>query len=253
MKSPSVRLSLAWLSLWALCSAIAWITTSTDHQLALALSPYHDVFGRNLFLLVPRAALLSMGFAGTAVFLSTVGALIFGSSLALLKEPTRSWGVGALELLLAFPGLLLALAWAAVRGPGWSTLLASLLLGTLPGLARLVQVRAVELASQPFVESAQALGASPPHIGARHFFPHLVSWISVRLPSSFAHALLAEATLSFLGVGVPLGSVSWGSLLAQGRDYLLEAPHIALTAGIPLLLTVMALQNLSLRLARVRT
>jgi peptide/nickel transport system permease protein len=75
-----------------------------------------------------------------------------------------------------------------------------------------------------------------------HLAPALLSLCAVKAPSLFAHALIAEASLSFIGIGAPTGQTTWGTLLAQGKDYLLEAPHITLAAGIPLILTTVSLQ-----------
>lgn len=171
--------------------------------------------------------------------------ILLGTAIALAPRPLRFLGLRGLEITLAFPSLLIALAWAAVRGPGWETLLVALAIGTLPSFTRLITARARELLQEDYVHAARALGAGPVRLVWSHLTPALLSLCSVKLPGLFAHALLAEATLSFLGVGAPIGRDTWGSLLAQGKDYLLEAPHIAFAAGIPLVMTVLSLQLLS--------
>lgn len=148
----------------------------------------------------------------------------------------------ALETLLAFPTLLFALSWAALRGPGWDTLAFALIVGTLPGFTRLVYARTRELLVEEYVLAARGLGASPWQLLKNHLAPPLASLCKVKVPNLFAHALLAEATLSFLGIGAPIGRDTWGALLLQGKDYLFEKPHIALGAGLPLALTVLSLQ-----------
>jgi peptide/nickel transport system permease protein len=238
-----------WPALWFGAAALAW-RADLSHRLDHALAPGFDAFGRALLPLTLKASLVSAAFAGAAVAASVLFAALAGCALALSRGAPRFYGLRALDLTLAFPSLLFALAWAAVSGPGWDTLLASLALGTVPGLTRLVFARARELLREEYVLAARSLGARPARVILRHLLPGVWSLCRVKVPNLFAGALLAEATLSFLGVGAPIGRDTWGSLLAQGRDYLIEAPHIALFAGIPLVMTVLSLQLLSERLAR---
>ncbi|MCM2276600.1 MAG: ABC transporter permease subunit [Oligoflexia bacterium] len=240
----------AWLATWLVGGLWAALVADGSHALPLALAkpslahPFgFDAFGRDLLETVLRASLLSSGFAAGSVLVSLVVAILAGAGTALAPAPARFVLLRALEALLAFPSLLFALGWAALRGPGWGTLVFSLLIGTLPSLTRLVFARTRELLAEDYVLAARSYGASTPLILRRHLAPALWSLCRVKLPNLFVYALMAEATLSFLGIGAPLGRDSWGSLLAQGKDYLFESPHIALSTGIPLVLTVLSLQN----------
>lgn len=222
------------------------------HQLARALQgptlahPLgFDAFGRDLLGITLRASVVSAAFAGLATFVATALGLAGGTLIALAPGPASYALSRALEALLAFPALLFALAWAAVRGPGWDTLAASLLIGTVPQLMRLMQVRAREILAEDFILAARSLGASPYRVAVHHLAPHLWALLRVKASNLFASALLAEATLSFLGIGAPIGRSSWGSLLAQGKDYLIESPHLAIGTGLPLVLTVLSLQTLA--------
>jgi peptide/nickel transport system permease protein len=206
-----------------------------------------DSFGKDLTLLVLRASLTSFAFASVSAVLTCGMGSLVGASIALLPARLQFFPLRGLDTLLAFPSLLLALALAAIRGPGWGTLFASLLIGTLPPFIRLMYARSREILAEPYIEAAESLGASPGRILTRHLVPMLRSICAVKIPILFAQALMAEATLSFLGVGAPIGQETWGSLLASGKDYLFEAPHIAFAAGIPLTLTVLSLQILSER------
>lgn len=260
--SASRRLAIAWL--------LAWYLPAAAIGLAMALSPdaarlahHHlertlggaelahpfgfDAFGRDLLLTTLRASVLSSAFALAALFASLAFGSIAGTTLAVAPRKARFAGLRALETLLAFPALLFSLAWAAVRGPGWGTLAFSLLLGTLPSLARLSYARTRELLSEDYVLAAQSLGASPWRVTSRHLLPGVLELCRVKAPNLFAGALMAEATLSFLGIGAPIGRDSWGTLLAQGKDYLIEAPHLAIGAGLPLVLTILSLQALTRR------
>ena len=226
--------------------------SSSSHHLERTLEPpsfQHilgcDAFGRDLLQTVLRGSAFSLSFAALILVVSCLIALVAGPALVLMPKRAQTWGVHVLEILLAFPSLLISLAWAAIRGPGWSTLFLSLALGILPGLTRLLYVRTRELMSLQYIEAAQAIGAGPARLIRVHLGPHLMRLCLVKAPNLFASSLMAEATLSFLGIGAPIGRDTWGSLLAQGKDYLVEAPHLAIGVGIPLILTVLSLQILS--------
>jgi peptide/nickel transport system permease protein len=112
-------------------------------------------------------------------------------------------------------------------------------------LIRLIYARAQEVLVQDYIEASIGLGGSKAWILTRHVVPELLSLSLLKAPNLFAQALMAEATLSFLGLGAPIGRDTWGSLLAQGKDYLIEAPHLAIGVGIPLVFTVLSLQKIS--------
>lgn len=245
------KLAWAWLAIWY-GSALLFSGSNLSHHLEHALehpSLTHplgfDAFGRDLGIVVLQASATSSLFALGAVTLSTFCALVFGSLSSFAPGPIRFAFLRTLESLLAFPSLFFALAYAAVRGPGWDTLIVALLVGTLPSFTRLIYVRTRELLVEDYVTAARSLGASSWQLFKNHLSPFLISLCGVKFPNLFAHALLAEATLSFLGVGAPIGRDTWGSILFQGKDYLLEDPHIAFGAGIPLVLTVLFLQVLT--------
>jgi peptide/nickel transport system permease protein len=249
------RAPVAWLALWfgAAALALAWAGPGGGaHRLPLALSPPEllhpfgfDAFGRDLLAATLRASLLSALFAAAATALCCAAGLALGPAIALAPERARFAALRGLETFLAFPSLLLALGWAALRGPGWDTLLFSLVIGTVPSFSRLMVARTRELEAEAYVLAARALGGGRLRVFRSHLLPALLSLCGVKAPGIFAHALLAEATLSFLGVGAPIGRDTWGSLLAQGRDYLIETPHLAFSTGLPLFLTVLSLQLLA--------
>ncbi len=252
MKRTPIALATSWITFWATLAVIAVFTGTPEFNLSRTLGGPEwthplgfDAFGRDLFRGILRATASSAFFAGCATAFACVFGAILGTSIALAGRRTRYLALRSLDTLLAFPSLLLALGWAAARGPGWDTLLISLALGTLPGFTRLLYSRALELKAEEYVLAAEAIGASSWRILRVHLSPPLFSLCAIKAPGIFANALLAEATLSFLGVGAPIGSESWGGLLAQGADYLLEAPHLAVATGIPLIFTILSLQLLS--------
>jgi len=224
MRSPDFKLEQA------LC------TPSFDHWLGC------DAFGRDLLHLTLSAASTSILFTLLALALSYSLSLVFSSVTLALPQKSRGLLLHTLEFLLGFPSILLALAVAAIRGPGIITLLISLSLGILPSLARLMILRGIEVQTLPYYEAARALGATAFRLVTRYDLPEILQLAKLKLPGYLAHTILAEASLSFLGVGAPVGHETWGSLLAQGKDYLIEAPQIAWTTGTPLFLLILWIQ-----------
>ena len=240
-----------WFSL-ALASHFKTLDLHLDHTLdkpSLAHLFGRDYFGRDLLALTLQASLMSTAFALIAVTFTFAFGILGGSTIALSPHTPRTTALRILDFFLSFPSLLLSLAWAAIAGPGYFTLALSLTIGTLPSFMRLMYLRASELLNEDYVTASQSMGASRWHITTHHLFPALFSLARVKLPALTAQALLAEATLSFLGVGAPIGRITWGALLAQGKDYLVEAPHIAIATGFPLFILILCLQLQSERKA----
>lgn len=243
--------SIFWIVFWFSSSLFSQFSHSSYHLPLILCHPgtQHvlgcDSFGRDLLQLLLKANLYSSLFSFAVVTLSLALSILAGAFLALAPQKFQFGFLRTLDFLLAFPTLLLALGWAAVRGPGLDTLLGSLLIGVFPGLTRLMYVRSKELLAKEYIAAAFSLGASSVRVVMRHVSPELFRLGLIKFPALFASGILAEATLSYLGIGVPIGNDSWGTLLAQSRDYLLEAPHLAWATGIPLFLTVLSLQRIS--------
>lgn len=253
------RVATVWIFVWflpsltiALLQRGGWIRDFSVFDLPLTLHPMSwphllgcDAFGRDVLLSVMRASVTSSLFAIAAVGVSCILGVIIGTSIALAPPVGKNLALQTLNGFLAFPTLLFALGWAAIRGPGWNTLLLALLLGSVPIMIRFVYVRTDELLKLDYVSAARSMGANRTRIFLRHLLPEVGDLCRVKLPGLFAQALIAEATLSFLGIGAPIGKETWGSLLLQGKDYLIEAPHLAFGTGLPLVLTVISLQLFS--------
>lgn len=149
--------------------------------------------------------------------------------------------VAIIDVLSAFPGILLAIAVVAVwPGGGILRVILALSLRGWVGYARLARGQALALSRRPFVEALVSLGATRSRIVFRHLLPNALSPLLVEATFGMAGAIRDEAALSFLGLGVEPGTPSWGALLATGREYLLVAPHIAFFPGLAILLTVLA-------------
>ena len=136
-----------------------------------------------------------------------------------------------MDALMAFPAILLAIAVAAVLGASVTNVIIALSIATTPHTARIVRASVLVVREQEFVEAARALGATELRVLFRHVLPNALGPLIVRLTYVFATAILAEAALSFIGVGPPPPAPSFGSIIAQGRDFIAEAPWITIFPG----------------------
>jgi peptide/nickel transport system permease protein len=146
--------------------------------------------------------------------------------------------------LMAFPGILLAISLAAALGSSELNAAIALTVAYTPRTARIVRAAVLVVRELDYVEAARALGAGHGRILARHILPNSLTPLVVQCTYIFALAVLAEAVLSFIGVGPPPPTPSLGSIIADGRDYILEAPWISLYPGIVIAITVLGLNLL---------
>jgi peptide/nickel transport system permease protein len=180
-----------------------------------------------------------------AGFASVAMALVVGSLLGLLAG---YWGGRAdglvmrlMDAVLSFPPLVLALALGAVLGAGLTGVLIALSVVYTPTFARLMRGQVLSIKARDYVEAARALGASGWRIAGRHVLPNAAAAIVVQAGLSVAFAILAEASLSFLGLGIQPPAASWGSMINAGRGYLQQAPWIVFGPGAALFVTVVGL------------
>ena len=182
----------------------------------------------------------------------TAVTLSFGTVIGLLAGYFGGWVDRLLmhitDVFLAFPGILLAIAFAAVLGPGLNNLLLALCMTSWVGYARLTRVQALSLRNRQHVVAAESLGATVPRIMWQHMLPLLAAPLVVEATYSIASLVIAEASLSFLGLGIQAPHASWGAMLRDGVRYLLVAPHYVLAAGISLMSLVLAINVLGDRL-----
>jgi peptide/nickel transport system permease protein len=146
-----------------------------------------------------------------------------------------------MDAVLSFPPLVLALALGAVLGAGLTGVLLALGVVYTPTFARLMRGQVLSIAARDYVDAARALGAPGWRIAARHVVPNAINPIIVQASLSVAFAILAEASLSFLGLGIQPPQASWGSMINAGRGYLQQAPWIVFGPGAALFVTVVAL------------
>jgi peptide/nickel transport system permease protein len=200
-----------------------------------------DELGRDILSRVIYGARISMLVGGSVV----AGSLLLGLVLGSIAGYHGGWAdkffnVILMNAFLSFPGILLAIAFVAFLGPGIFNLILALCIGGWVGYARLVRAQVLAVKEKEFVEAARALGASDWRIVTRHILPNIIQPVIVQAAIGMAGAVLAEATMSFLGLGVPPPTASWGSMLNDGRAHLFDAPHLVFFPAMAVMLAVLS-------------
>jgi len=200
-----------------------------------------DELGRDILSRVIYGARISMVVGSCVVGASLGIGLIIGSIAGYYGGGIdRFVNVVLMNAFLSFPGILIAIAFVAFRGPGIFNLVIALSIGGWVGYARLVRGQVLAAREREFVEAARALGASDLRIIARHILPNIIQPVVVQAAIGMAGAILAEATMSFLGLGVPPPTASWGTMLNDGRAHLFDAPHLVIFPAMAVMLAVLS-------------
>ena len=249
--NPLAAIGVALVILFVLCALLApWIAPQDPAHIDLPNrlerpSAHHlcgtDELGRDILSRLIWGARISM-FVGSSV---VAGSLLLGLSIGSLAgfyggRIDRFVNIVLMNAFLSFPGILIAIAFVAFRGPGIFNLVLALSLGGWVGYARLVRGQVLAVREREFVEAARALGASDLRIILRHILPNIIQPVIVQAAIGMAGAVLAEATMSFLGLGVPPPTASWGSMLNDARSHLFDAPHLVLFPALTVMLAVLA-------------
>jgi peptide/nickel transport system permease protein len=200
-----------------------------------------DELGRDILSRLIYGSRISM-LVGTCVVAASLAiGLIVGSIAGYYGGGIdRFVNVVVMNAFLSFPGILLAIAFVAFRGPGIFNLIFALSLGGWVGYARLVRAQVLAVREREFVEAAKALGATDLRVIVRHILPNIIQPIVVQAAIGMAGAILAEATMSFLGLGVPPPTASWGAMLNDGRAHLFDAPHLVIFPALAVMLAVLS-------------
>jgi peptide/nickel transport system permease protein len=200
-----------------------------------------DELGRDICSRLIYGARISMLVGSCVVFASLSLGLIIGSIAGYYGgRIDRFINVVLMNAFLSFPGILLAIAFVAFRGPGIFNLVIALSLGGWVGYARLVRAQVLAAREKEFVEAARALGASDLRVIVSHILPNIIQPVIVQAAIGMAAAILAEATMSFLGLGVPPPAASWGSMLNDARAHLFDSPHLVLFPAAAVMLAVLS-------------
>ena len=218
----------------------------SDQELALRLegpTGQHwfglDELGRDILARVLSGARISLLVGLVVVGVSSTIGTVLGSIAGYFGGVIDEVLSRLMDVLLAFPGLLLAIAMVAVLGPSLTNVIIALSLIGWVGYARLVRGQVLRARELEFVQAARALGATIPRILTRHIIPTALPAVTVQATLGMGGAILAEAALSFLGLGVQPPTPSWGTMLSYGRAHLLEAPHLTIFPGLAIAVLVL--------------
>lgn len=202
-----------------------------------------DEFGRDILSRAIFAGRISLLVSLGVVALSTVLGVILGVAAGFFRKLDSPIS-RLLDAMMSFPDILLAIALVAALGPSLPTVIIALGITYAPRLARIVRGSTLVLREMPYIEAAITLGLPTWKVLSRHLLLNLASPILVQATFVFAAAMLAEASLSFLGVGVSTDMPTWGTMLASGREYMNNAPWLMVFPGLAIVFSVLSLQLL---------
>ena len=249
--NPLAAIGVVLVVLFVLCAIFApWLAPQDPAHIDLPnrLDPPSvsqwcgtDELGRDICSRLIYGARISMLVGSCVVLASLSLGLIIGSVAGYYGgRIDRFINVVLMNAFLSFPGILLAIAFVAFRGPGIFNLVIALSLGGWVGYARLVRAQVLAAREKEFVEAARALGASDLRVIVSHILPNIIQPVIVQAAIGMAAAILAEATMSFLGLGVPPPAASWGSMLNDARAHLFDSPHLVLFPAAAVMLAVLS-------------
>jgi peptide/nickel transport system permease protein len=200
-----------------------------------------DELGRDMLSRTLYGARVSL-LVGACVVL---GAGLVGLAIGALSGYCGGWidnvvNIVIINAFLSFPGILLAIAFAAFLGPGIGKVIVALIVTGWAGYARLARAQILQAKEMEYVLAARSLGASPARILVRHLLPNILQPVLVQATIGMAGAILAESTLSFLGVGVLSPMSSWGAMINDARSHLFDAPHMVIFPALAIMVAVLA-------------
>ncbi len=210
---------------------------SADHILGT------DEFGRDIWSLVLYGSRISLLVGVTTMLLTSIGGIVVGL-VAGYSRRLDTVVMRVMDGLMAFPAILLAIALMAVRGPGVWNVIFALSIVYMPRTAMLIRSTVLSIRELDYVQAARALGREDAAIALRHILPNCIGPLLVQGSFVFAYAILAEAILGFLGVGVPPYVPSWGNVIASGKNVIREAFWVSLFPGVALTLASLSLNLL---------
>ena len=227
-----------------------WIAPHNPSQLDLVsrLSPPShshwfgtDELGRDIFSRTIYGARVSLTVAVSVVAVSLSAGLLLGGAAGFFGGLTDTVvNIYISNAFLALPGILLAVAFVAFLGPGLGNLILALAISGWVAYARLVRAQVMAMKEREFVQAARSLGASNLRLMLRHILPNILQPLIVQAAVGMAAAVLAEATLSFLGLGVQPPTATWGAMLNDARSHLFESPHLIFFPAVAVMLCVLS-------------
>lgn len=249
-KNRMAMAGLSFVIILVLLAAFApWISPHDPYRVALneqllpASSTYWlgtDNFGRDTLTRILYGARVSLVVGTVPSLIALIIGTVMGILSGYLGGRTDFVVMRLADMMISFPSLLLAMVVMYTLGANLLNIFIALALVGWASVARVVRAQTLALKGKEFIEAARANGASRAAIMFRHIFPNVVPTLIVLFSLSIPDAIMWESSLSFLGVGVQPPGASWGLLVAKGKEYLFQAPLVAIAPGVAILLTVLA-------------
>ncbi|MEH2488397.1 ABC transporter permease [Bradyrhizobium sp. AZCC 2230] len=249
----SFKIGLVLVTVLVLCAIIGPLLTDTDptamsiryrFKPPSARFPFgSDQYGRDILTRVLYGGRLSLSIGFSVALLSGV----FGAVIGVIAGYFRvldPYVMRLMDALMAFPAILLAIGIGAALGAQASSIVVALAVAYVPRTARIVRASVLVIREMEYLQAARVSGAGDAHIILKHVLPNCLGPLIVQLTFIFAYAILAEATLSFLGIGPPPPAPSWGNIIAEGRDYSVEAWWVMLFPGLAVSLAALGMNLL---------
>ena len=246
MKTFALSILLFWLLAVAIGMVIGLQGNAIDLNAILAAPSTHhflgtDDLGRDILTRVLRGVEISFTVAIIVTIITMAIGVLIGLAAGFYGGKIDAILMKMTDVFLAFPGILLAIAFAAVLGAGLGNLILALCITGWVSYARLARGQTLALRNRQHVVAAESLGASVPRLLIKHILPLLGSILIVEATYSLASVMIAEASLSFLGLGIQAPQASWGAMLRDGVRYMLVAPHYVLVVGLSLMSLILAI------------
>lgn len=244
------KFAITVLSFWLLAVLLGRVFNINPNQIDLnailsGINAQHwlgaDDLGRDILARVLRGVEVSLTVAIVVTIITMAIGVLVGLLAGFYGGKVDAILMKITDIFLAFPGVLLAIAFAAVLGAGLGNLIMALCITGWVSYARLARGQTLSLRNRQHVVAAESLGASVPRILIKHILPLLGSILMVEATYSLASVMIAEASLSFLGLGIQAPQASWGAMLRDGVRYMLVAPHYVLVVGLSLMSLILAI------------
>jgi len=249
----SFRIGLVLVTILVLCAIIGPTLTGIDptamsirfrFKPPSARFPFGtDQYGRDILTRVLHGGRLSLSIGFSVALLSGIFGALIGVAAGYFRR-LDPYVMRSMDALMAFPAILLAIGIGAALGSQASSIVVALAVAYVPRTARIVRASVLVIREMEYLQAARVSGAGDLHIIVKHVLPNSLAPLIVQLTFVFAYAILAEAALSFLGIGPPPPAPSWGNIIAEGRDYSVEAWWVMLFPGLAVSLAALGMNLL---------